>query len=163
MKKEFYDRLARPFELDEKKRERLIKLNTYLTRAVYVVYPVLLAASVFVPGKSFWRVLFVTAGSFALVTVFRKICSARRPYEVWDAPPLIPKETKGNSFPSRHIFSVFIIAMSAFYVWRPLGIVLAAAGVCLAVVRVIARVHFVRDVAAGAALGVGFGILGFFF
>ena len=162
MKKEFYDRLAEPFEKDEKKRNRLVKLNQWLTRAVYIIYPVILAASLFTPGKSFWRVLLVPAVTFFAVTVFRRICNAKRPYEVWDVKPLIPRDKKGHSFPSRHTFSIYIIAMAAFYVCLPLGILLAAAGVFLASARIVARVHFVKDVVAGAALGVGLGVLGFF-
>lgn len=162
MRKEFYDRLAKPFEEDGKKRGRLLKLNQYLTRAVYIVYPVLLVVSAILPQKSFLRVLLAPAAAFVLVTLFRKLCNAQRPYEVWDAPPLIPRDKKGNSFPSRHTFSIYIIAVAAGYVWLPLGIILAVAGVFLASARVIARVHFVRDVIAGALLGVGLGILGFY-
>lgn len=53
--------------------------------------------------------------------------------------PLIPKDTKGNSFPSRHVFSIYIIAMAAWYVCPPLGVILCVAGVFLAAARVIGR------------------------
>ena len=75
--------------------------------------------------------------------------------------PLIPKDTKGNSFPSRHVFSIYIIAMAAWYVCPPLGVILCVAGVFLAAARVIGRVHFVKDVVAGALIAVGCGILSF--
>ena len=85
----------------------------------------------------------------------------RRPYEVWKTPPLIPKETKGNPSRAGMCFPFILLP------WPCSGCILAgavilAAGVFLAAVRVIARVHFVRDVAAGAAIGVGLGWIGFF-
>lgn len=162
MKKQFYDKLAGPFEENEKKREGLIKLNRLITCFVYIVYPVLLAALLCVRREHFLKTLLVPFLSFAAVTVFRKLCNAKRPYEVWNVKPLIPKETMGNSFPSRHVFSIYMIAMAAGYSCPPLAVVLAAAGVFLAAVRVVARVHFVKDVLAGALLAVGCGVLGFY-
>ena len=43
----------------------------------------------------------------------------------------------------------------------PLGVILCVAGVFLAAARVIGRVHFVKDVVAGALIAVGCGILSF--
>ncbi len=163
MTREFYDRLAEPFEHDSRKRRRLLKLNKIITRSVYVVYLAMLIILAATRDERIVRVFFVPAVSFAAVTIFRKVCNAKRPYEVWDKPPLIPKDTRGNSFPSRHVFSIYIIAMAAGYVYAPLAVILATAGVFLASVRVIARVHFVKDVAAGAAIAIVLGWIGFYF
>lgn len=162
MRREFYDRLARPFEQDEKKKRCLLLVNNVITKALYIAYPVLLAVLAVQRDPRLFRTVLVPFLSFAGVTLFRRLCNVRRPYEVWKTPPLIPKETKGKSFPSRHVFSIYIIAMAVFWVYPPAGAVILAAGVFLAAVRVIARVHFVRDVAAGAAIGVGLGWIGFF-
>ena len=97
-----------------------------------------------------------------LVSLFRKKFNAPRPYEKWQVKPLIPKDTKGNSFPSRHVFSIYIIAMAAWYVWMPLGVILCVAGGFLAAARVSGRVHFVKDVLAGYSAGVLMGIIGLF-
>ncbi len=161
MQKSFYDALTRPFETNEKRKRRLVTANRVVTIAFYVVYPVMLAVLLILRDARFWRVLLVPVLSFILVTVFRRIINARRPYEVWDEMPLIEKDTAGLSFPSRHVFSAFIIAMAALWLNIPAGIILLAAGTFLAIVRVIARVHFVRDVVAGALIAVGLGILGF--
>ncbi len=161
MQKSFYDALSRPFETNEKRKRRLVTANRIVTIAFYVIYPAMLAVLIIFRDTRFWRVLLVPVLSFILVTVFRRIVSAKRPYEVWDVPPLIEKETAGRSFPSRHVFSAFIIAMAALWLNIPAGIILLAAGTFLAVARVIARVHFVRDVVAGALIAVGLGILGF--
>ncbi|MCC8082397.1 MAG: phosphatase PAP2 family protein [Lachnospiraceae bacterium] len=161
MQKAFYDRLSRPFEKDERKRKRLTTTNSVITKAFYIAYPVLLIILAFTRDGRFLRVLLVPLISFVIVTVFRRACNARRPYEVWEAPPLIQKDTKRNSFPSRHVFSVFMIAMATAYICPPAAIIMMAAGVFLAAARVLIRVHFVRDVVAGALIGVGLGLLGF--
>ncbi|MCD8216870.1 MAG: phosphatase PAP2 family protein [Clostridiales bacterium] len=161
MQKPFYDRLAYPFEVNERKKRRLIRANDIISKAFYIAYPVLLAVLALMRDARVIRVLLVPLFSFLAVTVFRKALNAPRPYEVWDSPPLIPKDTKGNSFPSRHVFCVFIIAMAAAYVCKPAAIVMMAAGVFLAVVRVIARVHFIKDVVAGALIAIILGRVGF--
>ena len=127
----------------------------------HLIYPALLLYLVVCRDSRFWRVLLVPAVTFVLVSLFRKKFNAPRPYEKWQVKPLIPKDTKGNSFPSRHVFSIYIIAMAAWYVWMPLGVILCVAGGFLAAARVSGRVHFVKDVVAGALIAVGFGVLCF--
>lgn len=161
MKQEFYDKLSAPFETSERKKNCLLRVNHILTDVVYLVYPALLLYLIVSRDSRFLRVLFIPAVTFALVTLFRKKFNAPRPYETWPVKPLIPKDTKGNSFPSRHVFSIYIIAMAAWYVWWPLGLILVIAGVFLSAARVIGRVHFVKDVVAGALIAVGAGILCF--
>lgn len=161
MQKEFYDKLAAPFEQSKKKRSLLLRTNTIITRLVYLIYAALLVVLFFMRDERLLRVILVPALSFAAVTVFRKACNAPRPYEVWDTPPLITKDTKGNSFPSRHVFSIYIIAMAMIYIQPVPGLLLIAAGILLAAVRVIARVHFLKDVIAGAAIGTVAGWIGF--
>ena len=107
--------------------------------------------------------LFVPGISFVLVSVFRRILNAPRPYEVFDGVPVIAKDTLGKSFPSRHAFSIFIIGM-AFCACCPLtwaGPAVLVLGVALAAIRVIAGVHFPRDVIAGALTGILLGYVGF--
>lgn len=140
--------------------------NKVITDAVYVAYPCLLvwlayAAATGAAGMLL-RAALVPGISFVLVTVLRKVINAPRPYEVFDAAPVIPKDTRGNSFPSRHAFSIFVIAMT-FCACCPLawaGPVMLAAGVLLAVIRVVSGVHFPCDVVVGALLGMLAGFVG---
>ena len=107
--------------------------------------------------------LLVPGISFVLVTILRRAIDAPRPYTVFNTPPVIPKDTRGNSFPSRHTFSIFIIGMT-FCACCPIpwaGPVVLALGCVLAALRVVGGVHFPRDVIAGAALGIALGWLGF--
>ena len=145
--------------------------NKVITDAVYVAYPCLLAwlayaAAIAGGGEALGvlaRAVLVPGVSFALVTALRKAVNAPRPYEVFGVAPVIPKDTQGNSFPSRHTFSIFVIAMTfracCTLAWA--GPVMLAAGVVLAAIRVVSGVHFPRDVVVGALCGVLAGWVGF--
>lgn len=106
--------------------------------------------------------LVLTCGiPFVLLSLARRALNWPRPYEVYHLPPLLHKETQGKSFPSRHVFSIFVIGTSMLYILPPLGIALLALGVLLAAARVVSGVHFVRDVVAGAIIGVLSAVVGF--
>lgn len=90
---------------------------------------------------------------FALVSLLRRALNMPRPYEALDIDPIIRKDTRGRSFPSKHVFSSFCIA-SCWMSWcEPAGFALLAAACCIAAIRVVGGVHWPRDVAAGAVLG----------
>ncbi|WP_443753365.1 phosphatase PAP2 family protein [Agathobacter rectalis] len=89
---------------------------------------------------------------FTSVSVFRYIVNRPRPYERFDMPPVIPKDTHGRSFPSRHVFSAFIISFTVL-ICSPagspfcfIGILLTVLAAIIACVRVISGVHFISDV-----------------
>jgi membrane-associated phospholipid phosphatase len=138
------------------------QLNKIITLSVYTIYPLVLIYLIYSGDTRIWRVVLAPAISFILVSIFRNILNAPRPYEVTGATPIIKKDTKGKSFPSRHVFSVFVIGATLYFISSPLGIALMLAGCILAVLRVIGGVHFPRDVIAGAVIGILSGILGFY-
>lgn len=138
------------------------QLNRLITSLVYTIYPVVLATLLLTRDERFWRALLAPAVSFVLVSIFRNVYNAPRPYEVSGVKPIIKKESKGKSFPSRHVFSIFVIATVLFFIYKPLGLVLMVAGLVLAVLRVIGGVHFPRDVIVGAIVGILSGVLGFY-
>ena len=149
------------------KTKAILILNSILTKAVYALYPLLLiylAATHLtdkVPG--FVPAVLVPGISFVLLSIFRSKINAPRPYEMPGAePPIIKKDAPGKSFPSRHIFSIFVIAVTVFWVWPAGGILVGIAGAVLAWCRVAGGVHFPRDVIAGALIGIGCGVLGFY-
>lgn len=98
--------------------------------------------------------------SFILVSVIRKCIDAKRPYEKYNIKPLFIKETKCESMPSRHVFSITIIAMCWLYVSVPVGIIMLLLVAIMSASRVLAGVHFVRDVVVGFAVGIICGIAG---
>jgi membrane-associated phospholipid phosphatase len=149
------------------KAKTILILNSVLTKAVYALYPLLLIylAVYHLTDKEpgFVPALLVPGISFVLVSIFRNWYDAPRPYEIPGAkPPLIKKDAPGKSFPSRHIFSIFVIAVTFFWVWPVPGILIGIAGVLLAWSRVAGGVHFPRDVIAGALIGVFSGVIGYY-
>ncbi|MCD8144175.1 MAG: phosphatase PAP2 family protein [Oscillospiraceae bacterium] len=157
---EQYERISAPFRGAVQTRV-LTRLNQVLTYVCYLLYPVLLAVLAVRWDGWFWRALLVPAISFLLLSLVRKWLNWPRPYQVLDIQPLIHKDTQGKSMPSRHVFSVFVIAMTYLWVMPWAGVVLLALGALMAVIRVIGGVHFPRDVLVGAAVGVLSGLIGY--
>ncbi len=103
-----------------------------------------------------------TAICFVVVSLFRARHNEPRPYEVFDIKPLVAKKDlkSGKSFPSRHTFSAFLIATMAATIFQSFVsiFVLILAGL-LGAIRVLEGVHFIRDVTAGALIGIICGFL----
>ncbi|MCC5890116.1 MAG: phosphatase PAP2 family protein [Alkalibacterium sp.] len=138
------------------------QLNRLITVFVYVTYPIVLLTLIYTRDERLLRALLTPSISFVLVSIFRRYINAPRPYEVSSTVPVIKKDTKGKSFPSRHVFSAFVVATTVYFIYNPLGILLMVIGCILAVLRVLGGVHFPRDVIAGAVIGIISGILGFY-
>lgn len=136
--------------------------NKVLTLLVYVFYPCFILYLFFKGHEGAYRAVLVPGVSFVFVSVFRKILNAPRPYEVFDYPSVITKDTKGKSFPSRHVFSIFIIGFTTVFYMPQAGVVILCMGVILAVMRVLGGVHFTKDVLAGLAFALFFAIIGFY-
>ena len=127
------------------------KTLTYVTGIIY--FAVVLNRFISKDIKETVGMLVVPAVSFLLLSFFRAKYNAKRPYEIYEFEPLIKKDTAGKSFPSRHVFSIFVIGSSLWCMYPYIGTVVMAAGVVLAVIRVIVGVHFPKDVIAGAVIG----------
>ena len=134
-------------------------INQLVTGIVYMIYPLFLFYLAYYQDLRFWNSLLIPALSFFLISWFRRIINAPRPYEVFNQPPLIGKNTLGKSFPSRHVFSAFVIATTIYPIFSWLGLLLMLSGLLLAIVRVLGGVHFWRDVIVGALLGLAFGFI----
>lgn len=162
MTRKTYEALSAPFRNHPQALKFLSLGNKLLTLSCYALYPALLLWAFWTRDSRFWRLLLVPGLSFAAVSVFRKLYNSPRPYETLDIHPLIPRDKTGESFPSRHVFSVFVIAMSWGTVSAPMGWVLGLVGVLLAATRVVGGIHYPRDVAVGAGIGILSGLIGFY-
>ena len=142
---------------------KLLRVLYRLPLLMYCAYPALLAG-LLIQRK--WALLLreaaVPLAVFLGVTLLRHWHNSPRPYEVWGIPPLFPRSKEGHSFPSRHSAAASVIAMAFWYVSPAVGGVMLAAAVLIAVSRVLAGVHFVRDVLAGLIAGILGGVIGFF-
>lgn len=142
----------------------LDKAITYITVLLYLgllIYGVFLIPSQ--GGTLLYRSILIPGVSFIFISQFRKKLSAPRPYEVYGFTPALDKDTVGRSFPSRHVFSIFMVACTYFQVSIPIGIIIMIMGLGLAVIRVVGGVHFIKDVVAGAIMAILIGIICFWF
>ena len=131
--------------------------NLLLTTLGFLSYPVLLLFLFpfnMAGSEPFLLYLAGPALAFILLSIFRRIINRKRPYERMDIKPLIDKKKKGRSFPSRHVFSFAMIAVLWYPFYPLVCLVLLVGAFLLAVIRVVCGVHTVKDVAAGALLGI---------
>ena len=126
------------------------------------MYIITIAVLFFTRDPRIWRAVLVPAVVFCFGTFLRAVLNFPRPYEVYHTPALVDKDRKGQSFPSRHMFSASVLTVCAWWLWPPLGAVMAVIVLILAPMRVLVGVHFVRDVVAGVLLGGLLGWLGFY-
>lgn len=142
------------------------KAITYITILFYIGF---LAYGIFNVsedgGVLLYRSILVPGISFLFVSFYRKTVSSPRPYQVYNFVPALEKDTIGKSFPSRHVFSIFMVAFTCAQASIALCALISVMGVLLAVIRVIGGVHFIKDVVAGFSIAclisiLSYGILG---
>ena len=166
MKKEylFYERV-RPFFVTHPYYLSLLKwTNRLVTLLMPLLYFYVLWAAYLKASKT-WIVLaylLVPAISFIVLSVIRKRMNWPRPYELGTFPPLLNREGKGSSMPSRHVFSAAIISTVAWGVHPLLSVLGLSLALLLSGVRVLAGVHFVRDVVVGFLSAILWGFFWFY-
>lgn len=136
-------------------------LDNLITFMIFISYPLLVVYSYFFSRAELIELVVVPLASFVAVSLFRSVVNAKRPYEVYDFEPIIDKDTKNHSFPSRHVFSAFMVGMSYMQISVQGAIDIFILGVLLAILRVFGGVHFIKDVVCGAIIGIVLGYIGF--
>lgn len=165
MKGESYKNMSAYFSETKARNTTIKALHDVLPLVMYIFYPIqliMLAINEGFGSERFLRFMLIPLGTLIVITLIRYIINAKRPYEVYDYTPPVHKNTQGKSFPSRHTTSAFIIAMAFMYIQPKLGVIMLVVAALIGVTRVLAGVHFIRDVIGGAAIGVIVGALGFF-
>ena len=163
----FYERFTRPIRRHPRAVKALSIFDKLLALAFVVIYPLFLALVLF--GKPF-QLLFtlnkvgLPALCFCAVTLLRWLIKRPRPYETTGAgiEPLTKKRGTGNSMPSRHIASAFVISLVILPECLLAGIACLVAATSLMVLRFFEGVHYPSDLLVGALLGITFGIIGLF-
>ena len=161
MTKQQYEKISAPFRHTSHKALSLLHiLNQGISATTFVSFPVLLFWVYRIHSLKFAFLYGAFAGTaFLFVSFFRRIINRKRPYEALDIEPLIHKKKTGQSFPSRHVFSIFLISMLWFPYFAVMGIFLFVGGLLLSIIRVIGGVHYFSDVFCGAMTGIIMGIL----
>ena len=159
MNKDNYQRLHMYFSRHKRAARLLQGLNVAATLPAFLLYPMLLVRLFRKKDPGLGASLLIPASSFILVSAFRRIVNRKRPYETYGIPPLITKEKLGQSFPSRHVFSSFLIAVLWLPVVPAAGIFLLLVSIFVAFLRVIGGVHYVSDVVVGALVGILSGLI----
>lgn len=106
------------------------------------------------------RVALMLAVPFLLVSVARSLIRAPRPYELYDFYEKKPHRAQGKSFPSRHAFSAFAIAVAMLAFDVMFGFLLLGLAILLCICRYLLGIHFPRDLWAGALIGIASSALG---
>ena len=147
-------------------RQNLLKtvkiLCEWLPRAVVAAFAAGIIYLALENDMRIWRFILVPAAAFAAVTVIRKVYKSKRPYEAFNIKPLVKKDKKGESMPSRHTASAVIIAFAFLYISIPVGIAMLCVSAVIGITRVLCAVHFPRDILVGAAISCAFAFVGFF-
>lgn len=162
MTRESYEKMINTINSTPLLKKYILFADSAFTKIVYAAYPVLLIFMVIKKEPGLVPALLVPGISFVILSIFRHIYNAKRPYEIYGIKPIINKDSSGKSFPSRHVFSVFIISITMFWIKPILGILMFVIGFAIAVNRVIGGVHFPRDVIAGILFAFFSGIIGFY-
>ena len=136
-------------------------LDKIITVLVALIYILLILYVFFRESDRLFPMIAVPGVSFLLLSLFRANLNAPRPYEVYGVAPVLKKDTPGKSFPSRHVFSIFIIAATFHLFDATLSWVIFVLGIMLGAIRVIGGVHFIKDVVVGAVSGLICGIIGY--
>ncbi len=161
MYKETYDKI---YDYFTKKPHRL-KILRFLGKASEVIgygaYIVLIAYLLLTGNEKIYKCIYVPALTFLFATAVRSGLNFPRPYEKYDITPLVKKDTKGKSFPSRHVVCLAIISAAWIYAYLPAGIFMCALTAVVMVIRPLSGVHFPKDVLAGAFFSIICAVLGF--
>ena len=142
-----------------------IKLLMFLYKTlpliVFVSYSILCVWLLVKSDARIFKVILIPLVFFVVVSIIRKITNTPRPYVVLNIEPLVKRNKSGESFPSRHVLSVSIIAVSFFYINPWIGVFMSVIAVLIAVIRVLSGVHFIKDVVVGAFISYLIGGLAF--
>lgn len=139
------------------KKEQLLyeKVSAVLTFVGVVAFFFLL---LFVCNKSWQNALILclsSAVAFFLITILRKVLDVSRP----NIKDTIYSKKSGESFPSRHAYSMFFIAFLWIKYSIVLGIILTLIGVVMSIARVKIGAHRPIDVVFGGIFAFLFALI----
>ncbi len=163
MKQEQYEKCTEFFRQPGGKSFLMFVLSRLIPTIVANIYIILLILALLASPVYLLRFAGVPLIAFLIVTILRKVINKKRPYEVYDFHPIAYKKLKpGQSFPSRHAASAFVIAVACLSMNTVLGVIMVILAVIVSASRVLSGMHFISDVVGGMIIGVIVGLIGFY-
>ncbi|MBR2801590.1 MAG: phosphatase PAP2 family protein [Erysipelotrichaceae bacterium] len=160
MNKERYEKMMQHFARHPEQVSALQFLDTLLTIGFVFSYIDLLLLHK--ESEKLIPLIAVPAVGLILITLLREWINKPRPAEVYGIPSALQKKKPGRSFPSRHVFSAFLIAFSCFYAGEAsMGWLMGILSLVVALIRVCGGLHFVSDVLAGALCALAAALIGY--
>lgn len=150
MNEKSYLKLMDYYDRHPKIKNFCVYLNKIITYFIFIFYPLFLCYLVYIKNKNAIYYILFPFVFFIILSVFRRFFNSQRPYEKYNAGPITSNAKSGKSFPSRHVFSAFIIAFMMFDFNLSLGLNFLSLAFILACLRVLCGVHFIKDVLSGA-------------
>lgn len=157
MNRNKYEKITSFFKNNKAANTALKIIYKYLPMLIFILYPIGIVWVFFKQSEIFLQFVLVPLSVFLMVTALRKLINEQRPYEKYGIEPVFAKNTKGKSMPSRHTASAFIISMVMLRINLYLGIGFLAVSFIIMLSRVLAGVHYVRDVIVGMTISIVIG------
>ena len=163
-----YQRILGFLRANPRREKIAAAITRHLPKVFFAVYAAELAilAVQFLPGRlapekmrTLLGVVLMPALCLLTTSLLRKKLDHPRPYEALPITPLIHKDTRGHSFPSNHTASAFVLALTAFQLSCPLGVIMSLLAALTGLSRVAAGLHWPKDVLCGMGIGTLFGVL----
>lgn len=159
MNRNKYEKITSFFKNNKAANTALKIIYKYLPLLIFILYPIGIVWVFFKQSEIFFQFVLVPLSVFLMITALRKLINEQRPYEKYGIQPVFAKNTKGKSMPSRHTASAFIISMAMLRINLYLGIGFLAVSFVIMISRVLAGVHYIRDVLVGMAISVVIGYI----
>lgn len=157
MNRNKYERITSFFKNNKAANTALKIIYKYLPLLIFILYPIGIVWVFFKQSEIFFQFVLVPLSVFLMITALRKLINEQRPYEKYGIEPVFAKSTKGKSMPSRHTASAFIISMAMLRINPYLGIGFLFVSFIIMLSRVLAGVHYIRDVFVGMTISIVIG------
>lgn len=149
--KTFYLSLNKYLQSHSSYHQIIALFTQYSTYPFYVIYPSLLVYLYMTNNDLLIEVTLKPLFMFLFITIFRKLIDRPRPYDQMAIVP-IEEHHRGESFPSRHTASAFIIALMVLKVSTPLGIFAILCAFVVAITRLLGGLHYLSDIIVAIVL-----------
>lgn len=123
----------------------ILFIYQYFPYIIFFIYPCIVLFAFLYKNDILLSIISRPLLAFLFLTLFRKIINRPRPYETLNIKPLKSHKI-GESFPSRHTLSAFIISFVCFEVNIYLGVFTIVIACLISLSRFLSGVHYISDI-----------------